>query len=219
MRQLNIFKLLQATQSDLAGHIWSTGHTFDTYVTYQILKVMNFTDVNEDDLDEGHQHPEIRSLFFFIIQTQIFYPKYIYIFISGLTVSQTTLGPRSCPPRWDTHLDRCLSRPSFVLSCSRPSPQTRVTLLRQMAFCLAELHLWSTKSSLQVKGSSYHHVQSPSLSMALRLSHFVSLCLAPALLVVAHFVFTPSPSSPLLPPSLASFTLQCGPRLSQLCWR
>ncbi|TMS04944.1 WD repeat-containing and planar cell polarity effector protein fritz-like protein, partial [Larimichthys crocea] len=28
---------------------------------------------------------------------------------------------------------------------------TRVTLLRQMAFCLAELHLWSTKSSLQVK--------------------------------------------------------------------
>lgn len=50
---------------------------------------------------------------------------------------------------------------SFVLSLlSRPSLQTRVTLLRQMAFCLAELHLWSTKSSLQVKGSTYHHVQS-----------------------------------------------------------
>ncbi|XP_068597747.1 WD repeat-containing and planar cell polarity effector protein fritz homolog [Brachionichthys hirsutus] len=29
--------------------------------------------------------------------------------------------------------------------------KTRVTLLHQMAFCLAELHLWSTKSSLQVK--------------------------------------------------------------------
>ncbi|XP_037637225.1 LOW QUALITY PROTEIN: WD repeat-containing and planar cell polarity effector protein fritz homolog [Sebastes umbrosus] len=29
--------------------------------------------------------------------------------------------------------------------------KTRVTLVRQMAFCLAELHLWSTKSSLQVK--------------------------------------------------------------------
>ncbi|XP_068182775.1 WD repeat-containing and planar cell polarity effector protein fritz homolog isoform X2 [Antennarius striatus] len=29
--------------------------------------------------------------------------------------------------------------------------KTRVTLLHQMAFCLAELHLWSTRSSLQVK--------------------------------------------------------------------
>ncbi|XP_039994226.1 WD repeat-containing and planar cell polarity effector protein fritz homolog isoform X2 [Xiphias gladius] len=29
--------------------------------------------------------------------------------------------------------------------------KTRVTLLRQMAVCLAELHLWSTKSSLQVR--------------------------------------------------------------------
>lgn len=30
-----------------------------------------------------------------------------------------------------------------------------------MAFCLAELHLWSTKNSLRVKGSTYQHVQSP----------------------------------------------------------
>ncbi|MEQ2184496.1 hypothetical protein GOODEAATRI_008511, partial [Goodea atripinnis] len=32
---------------------------------------------------------------------------------------------------------------------------TRVTLLLQMAFCLAELHLWSTKNSLQVKARGY----------------------------------------------------------------
>lgn len=63
-------------------------------------------------------------------------------------------------------------RLSFVLSLACPSVQTRVTLLRQMAFCLAELHLWSTKSSLQVKGSTYHRVQSPSLSIILSLSPF-----------------------------------------------
>ncbi|KAG7228447.1 hypothetical protein INR49_007620 [Caranx melampygus] len=32
---------------------------------------------------------------------------------------------------------------------------TRVTLLLQMAFCLAELHLWSTKSSLQRETSAH----------------------------------------------------------------
>lgn len=80
-------------------------------------------------------------------------------------------------------------RPSSVLSLTGPSPQTRVTLLRQMAFCLAELHLWSTKSSLQVKGSTYHHVQSASLS----LSQLFSLSLSVACSVIAHFVFTPCP--------------------------
>lgn len=57
--------------------------------------------------------------------------------------------------------------PSYICSFSHLSLslQTRVTLPRQMAFCLAELHLWSTKSSLQVRGSTYHHVQSPSLSL------------------------------------------------------
>lgn len=77
----------------------------------------------------------------------------------------------------------CLFLLSFVLSLTCASLQTWVTLLRQMAFCLAELHLWSTKSSLQVKGSTYHHVQSPSLSVILSL----------ALSVITHFVFTPFP--------------------------
>lgn len=72
---------------------------------------------------------------------------------------------------------------NLFFSLTRPSLQTQVTLLHQMAFCLAELHLWSTKSSLKVKGSTYHHVQSPTLSIILSL----------ALSVIAHFVFTPSP--------------------------
>lgn len=55
-----------------------------------------------------------------------------------------------------------LLRLSFLLSLTCPSPQTWVTHLHQMAFCLAELHLWSTKGSLQVKGTTYQHVQSPS---------------------------------------------------------
>lgn len=36
-----------------------------------------------------------------------------------------------------------------------------------MAFCMAELHLWSTKNSLKVKGRTYHHVQSPTLNNSL----------------------------------------------------
>ena len=85
-------------------------------------------------------------------------------------------------------------RLSFVSSLTCPSSQTRVTLLRQMAFCLAELHLWSTKSSLQVKGSTYRHVQSPSLSLSLSLwfSTFPSRSVLLRLSVIAHFVFTPS---------------------------
>ena len=92
--------------------------------------------------------------------------------------------------RQDMHLWLCLVCPvsfSSFHSRSCPSLQTRVTLLHQMAFCLAELHLWSTKSSLQVKGSTYHHVQSPSLSLSL------SIILSLALSVITHFVFTPSP--------------------------
>lgn len=91
--------------------------------------------------------------------------------------------------RQDMHLWLCLVCPvsfSSFHSLSCPSLQTRVTLLHQMAFCLAELHLWSTKSSLQVKGSTYHHVQSPSLSLSL------SIILSLALSVITHFVFTPS---------------------------
>lgn len=70
-----------------------------------------------------------------------------------------------------------LLRLSFILSLTRPSPQTCVTHLCQMAFCLAELHLWSTKGSLQVKGTTYQHVQSPS-----PLSWFPSLPLSPSAL-------------------------------------
>ena len=67
----------------------------------------------------------------------------------------------------------CLSLHLSFLSC--PSLQTRVTLLRQMAFCLAELHLWSTKSSLQVKGTTYHHVQSSTLLIKSLLVFFLFL--------------------------------------------
>lgn len=99
---------------------------------------------------------------------------------------------------------------SFVLSLPCPSLQSRVTLLRQMAFCLAELHLWSTKSSLQVKGSTYHHVQSPTLS----LSRSFSIILSLALSVITHFVFTPCPhftyiysqSTPILTMSVVTFS-------------
>lgn len=81
-------------------------------------------------------------------------------------------------------LHRLFLRLSFVLSVPRPSLQTRVTLLLQMAFCLAELHLWSTKSSLQVKGSTYHHVQSTSLPFSLLF--FLSLSLRLALALCHH---------------------------------
>ncbi|XP_061915474.1 WD repeat-containing and planar cell polarity effector protein fritz homolog [Entelurus aequoreus] len=47
----------------------------------------------------------------------------------------------------DTHLQLSWDAPAFT---SWPR-QNRVTPVRQMAFCLAELHLWSTKSSLHVK--------------------------------------------------------------------
>ena len=70
--------------------------------------------------------------------------------------------------RPDMHLWSRLAL-SFVLV-----PPCRLGLhsSRQMAFCLAELHLWSTKSSLQVKGSTYRHVQSPALSIILSMSLF-----------------------------------------------
>lgn len=65
---------------------------------------------------------------------------------------------------------------------SVPLCRLRLHCSDQMAFCLAELHLWSTQSSLKVKGNTYHHVQSPTLSIILSL----------ALSVITHFVSTPS---------------------------
>lgn len=82
---------------------------------------------------------------------------------------------------------------SLVL-CPPPPPspphllllQTQVSLHRVMAFCLAELHLWSTKSSLRVKGSTYQHVQSPGdVPPTTTTTSSVSLS------VIAHFVFAP----------------------------
>lgn len=76
---------------------------------------------------------------------------------------------------WPSHLHMSTSYASgavFALSCLFPSslnlffpfpvPLCRLGLhcSDQMAFCLAELHLWSTQSSLKVKGNTYHHVQS-----------------------------------------------------------
>ncbi|XP_054654262.1 WD repeat-containing and planar cell polarity effector protein fritz homolog isoform X3 [Dunckerocampus dactyliophorus] len=48
---------------------------------------------------------------------------------------------------YNTHLQLSWNAPAFTFW----PRQNRVTLVRQMAFCLAELHLLSTKSSLQVK--------------------------------------------------------------------
>lgn len=77
---------------------------------------------------------------------------------------------------------------SLSLTCPR---QTRVTLVRQMAFCLAELHLWSTKSSLQVKGITYQFNLPLSNSLPFSfLSLTRRLALSPS--VITHFVFMPS---------------------------
>lgn len=86
-----------------------------------------------------------------------------------MTLRHSKTSPLHCLLHQDSHQRSCLVCPVFLsvfhllFFPSRPSLQTRVTLLHQMAFCLAELHLWSTKSSLQVKGTTYHPVQSPSL--------------------------------------------------------
>lgn len=98
-----------------------------------------------------------------------------------------------------------LLRLSFILSLTCPSPQTWVTHLHQMAFCLAELHLWSTKGSLQVKGTTYQHVQSPSPLLDSLLSSF-SLCLVLALSVITHFVDATSKYLDLLLQSDFHFT-------------
>lgn len=111
---------------------------------------------------------------------------YMYaLFDPSACLCQSIMSSRQDMHLWFVFvLHRLFLRLSFVLSVPRPSLQTRVTLLLQMAFCLAELHLWSTKSSLQVKGSTYQHVQSTSLPFSLLF--FLSLSLRLALALCHH---------------------------------
>lgn len=109
--------------------------------------------------------------------------------------------------RQDIHLCSCLvfPLPSFCHLLA-PSLQTRVTLLQLMAFCLAELHLWSTKSSLQVKGTTYHHVRSPSLSQIVSSR---SIFLSPLTLFSHLLQESDSLSHQQFPPRLFSLSRVC----------